>query len=180
MERCLAGWCAGALALASFGCAATELTVARYEQGIVPVLVSVDSQGKVRRVQASQTLRPSLNKLLRKNLDEAIVAPALRNDKPVNSQIVMRMKLDVTPTEDGRYAARFLPVDTKQVPYGAWFWLLDGDRYALVDNLRGPPVLRQAPLPSDLRRDLQRPMPSPPQQQQPAQPPVSSSGSKRV
>lgn len=179
MERCLAGFCVGALALASFGCAATELTVARYEQGIVPVLVSVNSQGKVTHVQASQNLKPSLSKLLRRNLDEAVVAPALRNNKPVNAQIVMRMKLDVTPTEDGRYAARFLPVESKQVPYGAWFWRVDGDRYALVDDVRGPPMLRQLP-PPDSRREMPRPMPSPPQQQQPAQPPAISSASKRA
>ncbi|TAA25965.1 energy transducer TonB [Pseudoxanthomonas winnipegensis] len=178
MERCLAGLCVGALALASFGCTATELTVARYEQGIVPVLVSVNSQGKVTHVQVSQALKPSLSKLLRKNLDEAIVAPALRDDKPVNAQIVMRMKLDLTPTEDGRYAARFLPVESKQVPYGAWFWLLDGDRYALVDDVRGPPVLRQAPLPEP-RRQARPPVPAP-QPPAPAQPPTSSSGSKRA
>lgn len=178
MERCIAGLCIGALALASFGCAATELTVARYEQGIVPVLVSVNSQGKVTHVQASQNLKPSLSKLLRKNLEEAIVAPALRDDKPVNAQIVMRMKLDLTPTEDGRYAARFLPVESKQVPYGAWFWLLDGDRYALVDDVRGPPVLRQAP-PPEPRRQARPPVPAP-QPPAPAQPPTSSSGSKRA
>lgn len=133
MEHALAGWCTAALALASLSCSATELTVARFEQGVVPVLVSVDSRGKVTRVQASQTLKPSMNRLLRKNLDEAIVAPALRNDRPVNSQVVMRMKLDLTPLTDGQYAAKFLPVESKPVPYGAWFWRLDGDRYALID-----------------------------------------------
>ncbi|TAA06859.1 hypothetical protein EA658_19060 [Pseudoxanthomonas winnipegensis] len=176
MERSLARLCAGALALASFGCAATELTVARFEEGVVPVLVSVNSQGKITRVQASQTLKPSMNRLLRKNLDEAIVAPALRDDHPVNSQMVLRMKLNLTPMEDGRYAAKFVPVDGKQVPFGAWFWRLDGDRYALVDDFRGPSTPRQA-MPPQFNRELHSP-PSPPPQQ-PSQPPATS-GSKRA
>ncbi|WP_440976418.1 energy transducer TonB [Pseudoxanthomonas winnipegensis] len=176
MERSLARLCAGALALASFGCAATELTVARFEEGVVPVLVSVNSQGKITRVQASQTLRPSMNRLLRKNLDEAIVAPALRDDRPVNSQMVLRMKLNLTPMEDGRYAAKFVPVDGKQVPFGAWFWRLDGDRYALVDDFRGPSTPRQA-MPPQFHRELQSPPATPPQQ--PSQPPATS-GSKRA
>ncbi|MDQ1121011.1 MULTISPECIES: hypothetical protein [Pseudoxanthomonas] len=180
MERSLVGFCAGALALASFGCSATELTVARFEQGVVPVLVSVNSQGKVTRVQASQTLRPSMNRLLRKNLDEAIVAPARRDDRPVNSQMVLRMKLDLTPMEDGRYAAKFVPVDGKQVPYGAWFWRLDGDRYALVDDFRGPPTPRLGTPPPEFHREPQRPAPAPVPPSQPAQPPATSAGSKHA
>lgn len=175
MERCLAGLCVGALALASFGCAATELTVARYEQGVVPVLVSVNRHGKVTLVRASQALKPSMDRLLRKNLGEAIVGPALRDDKPINSQIVIRMKLDVTPTQDGRYAAQFVPVDSKVVPYGAWSWRLDGDRYALVDEFLGPPMPHQA-MPPQFRQAPSSPAPSQP----PAPPPSSSPGPTRT
>ena len=177
MERCLVGLCAGALALASFGCAATELTVARYEQGVVPVLVSVNRHGKVTLVRASQALRPSMDRLLRKNLNEAIAGPALRGDKPINSQIVIRMKLDVTPTQDGRYAAQFVPVDSKVVPYGAWSWRLDGDRYALVDEFLGSPLPNQA-MPPQFRQAPSSPTPQP--SQPPTPPPSNSSGSKRV
>lgn len=133
MKHFLGSCCIAALASVSFASSATELTVASFEPGVMPVLVSVDKHGDVTRIQSSQTLKPSLNRLLRKNLKEMITGPGVKDDQAINTQIVLRMTLKRTPLEDGRVAVSFVPVDGKVVPKGAWAWKLDGGRYALVD-----------------------------------------------
>ncbi|MET1023119.1 MAG: hypothetical protein ABWX87_02300 [Pseudoxanthomonas sp.] len=149
---------------------ATEITVAHFERGVVPVLVNVDKHGKVTKVSASDQLQPALERLLRQTVDVVV-----SSQKPLaeeGGQVVMRFRLDTTQRADGKYDARFVVLDTKSVPSGAWSWFKAGPRYALVDQLgRGsvPRYDRSFERQEIFRRnERQPPSPPPPQPIPPA------------
>jgi len=62
-----------------------------------------------------------------------VVAPALHRGKATNSQMVMRVRLNVTPMSGGDYEARFVGIDSTPVPMGNWYWTIGDGRYALAD-----------------------------------------------
>jgi|GEM_PF-6468758 len=121
------------LLVSSFSATATVITVARAESGVMPVLVTVANSGKVTNVVATEQLKPSFNRLLRKNIQEMIPAPAYSGGHAQSSQVVMRMRLDVTSRPDGDYDAKFVVVDSTPVPTGNWYWAIGDGRYALAD-----------------------------------------------
>lgn len=114
---------------------------------VLPVLVYVNSAGKITSVVPATRISPKLEDLLRKNLDEMIVKPAMHNGHPVASQFVMNVKLDVgTQTQDG-YDAKFTYVSSSPIPAGRWHWVDQGvqrgQRFALASDATGiprPPV----------------------------------------
>lgn len=100
---------------------------------IVPVLVQVDAHGKITDASSAVKLSPQLTRLMNKNLDEMIVAPAKINGKAVSSQFVINLRLDAEPTEQGEYSAQFAYVSVSPVPSGSWFWVNeDGRRLSLA------------------------------------------------
>lgn len=134
MKRSLAVIFVGALSVAS-GAAAAQApagSLNQFPQRLLPVLVQVDTQGKVTSAQPAVTLEPSLNKLLARNLDEMITAPADSHGRAVASQFISYLALQVDPRSDGNYDAHFVSVSTQPVPAGNWHWVnLDGHRLAL-------------------------------------------------
>lgn len=140
---------AGLLLTAAALTLATELAVATYEEGVIPVLITVNKAGKVTSMVPSQRLKPSVNRLLRETIDQLVIDPAQRNGEASSSQVVIRMKLESIARDDGQYDARFVPIEIKSVPTSAWGWRINGQSYALVNgsdisNRRGE-SLRETP-----------------------------------
>lgn len=109
-----------------------------FRSHVLPVLVQVDSMGKVTNVSPALELTPLFDRLLKESLDEMITGPALHHGKQTASQFVINLKLKTAPKEDGNYDVRFAYVSAVPVPGGNWHWSLeDGHRLALVSNHRG-------------------------------------------
>jgi hypothetical protein len=105
-------------------------------QKLLPVLVQVNAHGKVTDVSPATPLSPTLNRLLRANLDEMIRAPAIDDQgHPTSSQFVINLALRTSPRPDGNYDAAFAYVSTSPVPAGAWYWVsADGRQLALASR----------------------------------------------
>jgi hypothetical protein len=101
----------------------------------MPVLVQVDSKGKVTNVSPSTELTPQFDRLLHRNLDELISQPAMDHGRPVSSQFVINLALQVKPRKDGDYLANFTYVSSSPVPNGSWYWVkINGHRLALANR----------------------------------------------
>ena len=143
---------------------------------ILPVLVQVNAHGKVTDASPSTELPPRLNRLMLENLQGLIAGPAIVHGKPVSSQFIMNLALEVTPRPEGDYYANFAYVSTSPVPPGSWYWVhINGHRLALA-NRNGFPGARQnrfyhPRMPAYIPE--RRPLP-------PAQPAPQVSGSMRI
>lgn len=124
------------LLAACFGAtAATPTSADGSAAKIVPVLVNVNSHGKVTGVTPGVDLSPQYSHLLRKNLDEMIKKPAVdKHGKPMSSQFIMNLALKATPRSDGEYDTRFTYVSTSPVPPGSWHWASSVHQLGLVRN----------------------------------------------
>ncbi|UGB37164.1 hypothetical protein [Frateuria soli] len=121
----------GSLAAAQ-GAAATSMSLHQFTPKVLPVLVQVDSHGKVTQVSPSIELAPRYERLLRQSLDQMITRPANDHGRPIASQFVINLGLETTARPDGNYDARFVYVSTSPVPPGSWYWVhVDGHRLAL-------------------------------------------------
>lgn len=135
---------------------------------LLPVLVQVNAQGKVTDASPAMKLSPRLERLLRENLDELINQPATDHGRPVASQFIANLTLQVTPRREGGYDARFAFVSGSPVPSGSWHWVnVDGHRLALArqDSFfdRGPRLRRHHDyrMPHSGNTPTPRPAPSP-------------------
>ena len=107
-------------------------SINQFPSRVLPVLVQVNSQGRVTAVSPSDDLAPRYARLLRQTLDEMITKPANDHGRPVASQFVMNLALQTSPRPDGQFDARFVYVSVSPVPAGSWYWEhIDGHRLAL-------------------------------------------------
>lgn len=123
--------------LVNTGAIANDLmSLNQFPHRVEPVLVQVDTSGKVTGASPAYSLPPKMTRLLNANLGEMIRAPATdKNGKPIPSQFVMNVALQAEPNAGGDYEAHFAYVSTKPVPPGSWYWVhLDGDRLALASR----------------------------------------------
>lgn len=101
----------------------------------LPVLVKVDSKGHVTDLQPAVTLTPRTRSLLRSNLQQMIVKPAMHEGRPVSSVFIMQLALKTRKVSDGTYAAHFQYVSSTPVPFGNWYWVhINGHRLALAED----------------------------------------------
>ncbi|MHB1058859.1 MAG: hypothetical protein ACYC0F_13360 [Rhodanobacter sp.] len=126
----------GMLFVAAGSALASSGSLNEFRPRVMPVLVQVNSHGKVTGASPATELSPRLDRLLRQNLDELIGKPATdRNGRAMPSQFVINLALQVSPREDGDYDARFAYVSTSPVPPGSWYWVhVDGHRLALASQ----------------------------------------------
>ena len=96
---------------------------------VMPVLVQVNSHGKVISATPPTQLTPKLTRLLRQNLDEMITKPATVQGHAVDSQFIMNMALHTSSTNDGKYVVQFRYVSTSPVPPGEWYWVRTDDHH---------------------------------------------------
>ncbi|RDJ00350.1 hypothetical protein DVT68_05995 [Dyella solisilvae] len=144
-------------ALSVMGSAATASTTSGalnpFPQRVLPVLVQVNSSGKVTSASPALALEPKMSRLLSQNLSEMITKPAESQGRPVASQFILNLQLEATKRPDGRYDAHFVSVSTQPVPAGNWHWVdIEGRKLALAgpdgltplqrDRLQEPPTPR--------------------------------------
>jgi hypothetical protein len=133
----------GLLVVVAGAATATSRSLNGFTPKVMPVLVRVDSRGKVVEASPSIELSPRFDRLLRQTLDEMITRAASDHGRPVASQFVINLALQASPRTDGEYDARFVYVSTSPVPSGSWYWSeLDGHRLALVSRDAGHPRRR--------------------------------------
>lgn len=100
---------------------------------VVPVLMQVNSHGKITEAAPAVHLSPKFRRLLRKNLNEMITKPAVdKHGQPISSQFVMNLSLQTTARSDGEYDTRFTYVSTSPVPAGSWHWVHTGHEVGLA------------------------------------------------
>ncbi len=124
------------LAACSGAAAAESASLNQFKPHVLPVLVQVDSHGKVIGASPAMDLSPRLTRLLRENLDEMISQPATdKHGQPVSSQFVINLALQAASRAEGAYDARFAYVSALPVPAGSWYWAhIDGHRLALANQ----------------------------------------------
>ena len=107
----------------------------------LPVLINVDSAGKITSASPAMQLPPNIERLLRNNLDEMVSGPAHWKGKAIDSQCVINVALQTSPRDDGKYDAGFTYLSAQPVPMGHWHWVnQDGHRLMLASEetqLRG-------------------------------------------
>lgn len=155
-------------AIGASAVAANTGSLNEFPSKVLPVLVQVNAHGKVTSASPSTELPPRLKRLLLDNLNEWIAGPAVVHGKPVSSQFIMNLALQVSPRPKGDYYANFAYVSTSPVPPGSWYWVhIDGHRLALA-NRNGFPGTNQnrfhrprLPTYSPMRRPLAPAQPAP-------------------
>ena len=126
---------AGCLVLGSTAVRADNPSLNSFPTHVLPVLVQVNTHGKVTDVSPAVELTPHYQRLLRSTLDEMISRPASDHGKPVASQFVINLGLQAKPRDDGKYDVSFFYVAAQPVPAGHWIWQHeDGHRLALVNR----------------------------------------------
>ena len=121
------------LALVAGAASADSMSLTGFRDRVLPVLVQVDTHGKVTQLSSAIELTPRFDRLLRQTVDEMITGPAMDHGKPVSSQFVMKLGMQATARADGEYDTRFVYLSSSPVPSGQWVWLKeDGHRLALV------------------------------------------------
>jgi hypothetical protein len=135
MHRLIKVFAASTLLFGANGYAqSAEITMGYTQKNVVPALVSFDREGGVSQVVTPDKLSPEIQAQLERNIKEVVAAlPAFKNGTKA-SQKMMRMKLEAIQRVDGNYDGRFVYLDAKPVPPGAWAWQRAGTRYALVDD----------------------------------------------
>ncbi|HEV7123345.1 MAG TPA: hypothetical protein VGN24_07960 [Rhodanobacter sp.] len=129
----------GALALCTGTASAEPASLNQFRPKVLPVLVQVNSHGRVTEASPSIELSPRLARLLRENLDEMIRRPATdEHGRPMSSQFVINLALQATPQSKDKYDVRFAYVSTSPVPAGSWYWVhIDGHQLALAPQHPG-------------------------------------------
>lgn len=124
----------GLLALGSGTAMAGSGSLNQFNTKYLPVLVQVDSHGKVTDASAAMELAPQLKRLLYQNLGEMITGPAINtHGRAISSQFVINLELQATPLDNGNFDAKFAYISTAPVPNGSWYWVhTDGIRLSLA------------------------------------------------
>jgi hypothetical protein len=138
---------AGCLAMGATTAGADSFSLNRFSDHVLPVLVQVDSNGKVTDISPAVELTPRFDRLLRETLDELITRPAAVRGKAIASQFVMKLGMQTKPRADGNYDASFVYLSSSPVPAGQWFWRHeDGHRLVLVNrnSLRPMPYVNRS------------------------------------
>ncbi|WP_430388041.1 hypothetical protein [Dyella sp. 20L07] len=126
---------AGVLSATGTAAMAATGALSPFTPKVLPVLVQVNSAGKVTSASPAIPLSPRFDRLLAKNLNEMISKPAYENGRAVASQFVINLALQATPREQGDYDAQFVYVSTAPVPIGTWHWVnIEGRRFALAGS----------------------------------------------
>ena len=142
MKRFCAFLVLGTLA-AGQGAMATSMSINQFTPRVLPVLVQVDSHGKVTDVSPSVELAPRYDRMLRQTLEKMITKPASHHGRAVASQFIINLGLETASRPDGNYDARFVYVSTAPVPPGSWYWVhIDGHQLALRSRNHVPPRQR--------------------------------------
>lgn len=107
----------------------------------LPVLVKVNTHGKVVHVQPAVELSPKMQQLLVKDLNKMVISPATENGRPISMQFIVQMRIKAKPISSGMYQVHFEYVKAMQAPQGKWHWAhMNGDQLALVPQQPNRPT----------------------------------------
>lgn len=121
--------------LASATASAASKDAKSGDNRIVPVLVTVNPQGKVTDAKPAYKLRPSFVQVIHDTVSKMITKPATNHGKPVTCQFVINLAMTTIPKQNGTYGVTFKYLSSKALPVGAWYWVRTGDhRLALRDQ----------------------------------------------
>ena len=101
---------------------ASSVSLTSFPPRVMPVLVHVNSHGKVTEVQPSTQLPPRLRRLLASSLRQWISKPAMVDGHPVASQSIVNVALHAAPREDGKYDASSAFVSILPAPVASGYW----------------------------------------------------------
>lgn len=175
----------GVLAICTGAAAAGPASLNQFRPKVMPVLVQVNSQGKVIEASPAFELTPRLTRLLRANLDEMISHPATdKQGHPVSSQFIINLATQATPLSKGTYSVRFAYVSASPVPAGSWYWVhINGVQLALApqhsNNFRQRTPINPDQYPTDNNRRYEPASMTPASQTVNQAPPASQSAPAR-
>jgi hypothetical protein len=102
---------------------------------VIPVLVRVNSHGKVTKIASSSSLSPAYGRLLASNLDAWITGPATSKGKAIEAEMIVNVEIKVSQRADGKYDTYFSYVSSSPSPFPSSHWVtLDGNRLAIADD----------------------------------------------
>ncbi|HET7300935.1 MAG TPA: hypothetical protein VFJ01_09835 [Oleiagrimonas sp.] len=111
---------------------ADSMSLNHFRNHTLPVLVTVDSHGKVTRIQPAYEVPRVARSLLKTTLDRLITGPSIHDGKGISSQAIIQLAVEAVPQDNGKFKVHFAYVKAMPVPYGSWFWNhIDGHRLAL-------------------------------------------------
>lgn len=119
---------------------ASSGSLVEFKPDVMPVVVQVNSQGRVTDILPSQELAPWLRQMLVRQIDAWITAPATDHGKPMASRFILEVAMHAQPRKDGDYDAEFVYVKSLPLAYGgALHWdVIDGGlELALVSDGAG-------------------------------------------
>lgn len=125
-----------ALALIGTIVMAEPMSLTYFKPKVMPVLVAVNTRGRVTEVLPSTALAPKFQRLLTENLAGWIKGPAKVKGRAVDSQFIVNVAMRTTKLTDGDYAVSFAYVSSLPSPYGGaahWVWK-NGVQLALVSD----------------------------------------------
>ena len=142
---------------------ASSVSLTSFPPRVMPVLVHVNSLGRVTEVQPSAQLSPRLQRLLASSLRQWISKPAMVDGHPVDSQSIVSVALHATPRGGGKYDASFAFVSIIPAPFASAYWSTrNGTQLALVESHGGSPLIDYSnPSPSAPTSHFQSTMASP-------------------
>lgn len=128
---------ASALAALAGTAMASSGSLVEFKPKVMPVVVQVDTQGKVTDIMPSEQLPPGLSRLLVEQLDSWIIKPAIVKGRPVASRFIAEVAMRANPRKDGKYEASFVYVKGLPMPFGGsvhWNVIDGGLELALVSD----------------------------------------------
>jgi hypothetical protein len=114
---------------------------------VIPVLLNINTKGKVTEVNPGYRLRPNFKQFLNGQLKKIAVKPAMEKGKPVSRQYLLMLALKAAPREGDNYSVNLKLLSSKALPIGLgpWHWVHgDGHHLALASpsqpkfSLSGP------------------------------------------
>lgn len=116
---------------------ASSGSLIEFKPQVMPVVVQVNSEGRVTDILPSQQLAPWLRQMLDRQIDAWITQPTTDHGKPVGSRFIMEVAMRVQPRKDGKYDANFVYVKSLPLAYGGalhWDVINGGLELALVSD----------------------------------------------
>jgi hypothetical protein len=102
---------------------------------VIPVLVCVNSYGKVTKISPSSNLSPAFERLLASDLNAWITGPAIIKGRAMNSEMIVNVALQTSPRGDGKYDTYFSYISSSASPFPSSHWVtLNGNQLAIADD----------------------------------------------
>lgn len=129
---------AGAIAAVGSTAMASNGSLTQFTPKVMPVLVHVNSHGKVTNISPSTPLPPQFAHMLESSIRGWISKPAVIHGRNVDSDMIINVAFKASPRGDGNYDAGFAYVSSSPTPYKSSHWVSkDGYQLGLVDNSAG-------------------------------------------